>query len=190
MEFTVSDGETLLGDEKWYPQAEELSRSQQQYLHFRVSITNQQEIELSLWLVIPFPAIKHLTVTDGLNTWVTGDAMAFSTRPVESPDYIFPVRLKSNQTTQQSGFMQSEILRYSFNLSTPEIVSATYRHTLVKDMSFFGAMGTLVIVCLIIFMVTKYRSYLSFAVFTFSFGAGFFAYLVMDLKSYGQITLN
>jgi len=93
MEFTVSDGETLLGDEKWYPQAEELSRSQQQYLHFRVSITNQQEIEQSLWLVIPFPAIKHLTVTDGLNTWVTGDAMAFSTRPVESPDYIFPVRL-------------------------------------------------------------------------------------------------
>jgi diguanylate cyclase (GGDEF)-like protein len=70
--------------------------------------------------------------------------------------------------------MQGEILRYSFSLSTPEIVSATYRHTLIRDMSFFGAMGILVVVCLVIFIATKYLSYLSFAVFTFSFGAWFF----------------
>ena len=68
MEFTVSDGVTLVGDEKWYQQAEELSRSQQQYLHFRVSIANPQDIDQSLWLVSPFPAIKYLTVTDGHST--------------------------------------------------------------------------------------------------------------------------
>lgn len=174
MEFTVSDSVTLVGDEKWYPQAKKFSRSRQQYLHFRVSVANLQDTDQSLWLVIPFPAIKYLTVTDGINTWVTGDAVAFSSRPIESPDYIFPVRLQSNRTTQLSGFMQGEILRYSFSLSTPEIVSATYRHTLIRDMSFFGAMGILVVVCLVIFIATKYLSYLSFAVFTFSFGAWFF----------------
>lgn len=174
MEFTVTDGEMLMGSEKWYPEADELSRSHKQYLHFRVSITNPQANDQSLWLVIPFPAIKRLTVTDGLSTWVTGDSMVFSSRPVKSPDYIFPVRLKANQTTQLSGFMQGEILRYSFNLSTPEIVSATYRQALIRDMSFFGAMGTLFIVCLIIFIATKHLSYLSFALFTFSFGAWFF----------------
>ena len=103
--------------------------------------------------------------------------MAFSTRPVESPDYIFPIRLKAKQTTQLSGFMQGEILRYSFSLSTPELVSATYRHTLIRDMSFFGSMATLVIVCLIIFIATKYRSYLSFAMFTLAFGAWMFRVL-------------
>jgi diguanylate cyclase (GGDEF)-like protein len=174
MEFTVSDGETLAGDEAWSPQAEKLSPSPQQYLHFRISIENTQDIDQSLWFVIPFPAIKHLTVTDGLSTWVTGDAVVFSSRPVASPDYIFPVLLKSKQTTQLSGFMQGEILRYSFSLSTPELASATYRHNVIRDMSFFGAMATLVIVCLIIFMATKYLAYLSFAVFTFSFGAWFF----------------
>lgn len=174
VEFTVSDSEFLEGNEKWYTQAEELPRNKDQYLHFRVSIHNPQDIDQSLWLVIPFPAIKYLKVSDGLNTWVTGDGMAFSTRPVESPDYIFPVRLKSEQTTLLSGLMQGEILRYSFSLNTPESVNATYRHTLIRDMSFFGAMGTLVIVCLIIFIATRYFSYLSFAVFTFSFGAWFF----------------
>tara|TARA_R110002167_G_scaffold331490_1_gene538171 strand:- start:10664 stop:12367 length:1704 start_codon:yes stop_codon:yes gene_type:complete len=174
MEFTVSDSKTVIGDEKWHQNTEKFSRSTEQYLHFRVSIKNPQDIDQSLWLVIPFPAIKHLTVNDGLNTWVTGDAMAFSTRPVESPDYIFPIRLKAKQTTQLSGFMQGEILRYSFSLSTPELVSATYRHTLIRDMSFFGSMATLVIVCLIIFIATKYRSYLSFAMFTLAFGAWMF----------------
>jgi diguanylate cyclase (GGDEF)-like protein len=174
IEFTVSDNKTLVGDEEWYTNKQKLLRSKEQYLHFRVSIKNQQDIEHSLWLVIPFPAIKYLTVTDGLNTWVTGDAMAFSTRPVASTDYIFPIHLKSNKTTQLSGFMQGEILRYSFILSTPELVSASFRHNLIRDMSFFGAMGTLVFVCLVIFMATKYHSYLSFAVFTFSFGAWFF----------------
>lgn len=174
VEFTVSDVETLTGDEKWVIQTDALPRSKEQYLHFRVSIHNPQNIDQSLWLVIPFPAIKHLTVTDGLSSWVTGDAMAFSSRPLESPDYIFPVRLTSKHTTQLSGFMQGEILRYSFSLGTPELVSATYRHNLIRDMSFFGAMGTLVIVCLIIFMATKYRAYLSFAVFTFAIGAWFF----------------
>lgn len=172
MEFTVSDSAVLMGGEKWYPQAEKLLPSQ--YLHFRVSIDNPHDTDQSLWFVIPFPAIKYLTATDGLNTWVTGDAMAFASRPVESADYIFPVRLKSKQTTQLSGFMQGEILRYSFSLSTPELISSANRHNLIRDMAFFGAMGTLVIVCLIIFMATKYRSYLSFAVFAFSFGAWFF----------------
>jgi hypothetical protein len=174
MEFTVSDGVYLVGDEKWYSQTEKLSRNQEQYLHFRVSIDNPQSFEQSLWLVIPFPAIKYLTVTDGVSTWITGDAMPFPTRPVESPNYIFPIHLKPNQTTQLSGSMQGEILRYSFSLSTPELVVASDRHNLIRDMSFFGAMGTLVIVCLIIFIATKYRSYLSFAVFTLSFGAWFF----------------
>jgi diguanylate cyclase (GGDEF)-like protein len=174
IEFTVSDNKILAGDEEWYTHKQKLLRGKEQYLHFRVSIENQQDIEYSLWLVIAFPSIKHLTVTDGLNTWVTGDAMVFSTRPVESPNYTFPIHLMSNQTTQISGFMQGEILRYSFILSTPELVSASERHNLIRDMSFFGAMGTLVIVCLIIFIATKYRSYLSFAVFTLSFGAWFF----------------
>jgi diguanylate cyclase (GGDEF)-like protein len=174
MEFTVSDSEALVGNEKWYPHTQQLPRATEQYLHFRVSVENPQNIDQSLWLMIPFPAIKHLTVTDGLNTWVTGDDMPFSTRPVKSPDYIFPVRLESKQTTQLSGFMQGEILRYTFSLSTPELANANYRHTLIRDMTFFGAMATLVIVCMIIFMATKYRSYLSFAVFTFSFGAWFF----------------
>ncbi|WP_339723662.1 diguanylate cyclase [uncultured Paraglaciecola sp.] len=174
MEFTVTDSDTLVGDEKWLSHDKKLSRSKEQYLHFRVSIQNRQSIEHSLWLVLPFPAIKHITVTDGLNTWVTGDALNFSTRPVESPDYIFPVHLKANQSTQLSGFMQGEILRYSFTLNTPEQVTALYRHNVMRDMAFFGAMSTLVIVSLIIFLATKYYSYLSFAVFTFAFGAWFF----------------
>lgn len=174
MEFTVSDGEILVGDEEWHPQAEELSRSERQFLHFRVSVANPQSIDQSLWLVIPFPAIKYLTVTDQRTTWVTGDALAFASRPVASPNYIFPVHLKSNNTTRFSGFMRGEILRYSFVLSTPELASTSERQNLIRDMTFFGAMGTLVVVCLIIFIATKYRSYLSFAVFTFSFGAWFF----------------
>ncbi|MEP1445514.1 MAG: diguanylate cyclase [Paraglaciecola sp.] len=174
MEFTVSDSETLSGNEKWVPHDEKLSRSKHQFLHFRVSIQNPQAIEHSLWLVLPFPAIKHLTVTDGLNTWVTGDALKFSTRPVESPDYIFPVHLKARQSTELSGFMQGEILRYSFTLDTPERVTALYRQNVMRDMAFFGAMSTLVIVSLIIFLATKYYSYLSFAVFTFAFGGWFF----------------
>ena len=174
MEFTVTDSGVLLGDEKWHSQAENISRGKEQYLHFRVSVSNPQVIIQSLWLVIPFPAIKHLTITDESNTWVTGDAMPFSTRPIGSPNYVFPIRLKAQQTTQISGYMQGEILRYSFSLNTPELIRTSDRNNVIRDMAFFGSMGTLVIVSLIIFIATKYRSYLSFAVFTFSFGAWFF----------------
>jgi hypothetical protein len=62
VEFTVSDVETLTGDEKWVIQTDALPRSKEQYLHFRVSIHNPQNIDQSLWLVIPFPAIKHLSI--------------------------------------------------------------------------------------------------------------------------------
>ena len=174
MEFAVSDNQTLQGNEKWFPKIETPPRNKAQYLHFRVSINNPQRLEKSLWFIIPFPAIKQLTVTDGLDIWNTGDAKPFSTRPVVSPDYIFPVHLKASQTTQISGSMQGEILRYSFSLNTPENASANSRVTIIRDMSFLGAMGTLAVACLVIFAATRFRPYLSFSVFTFFLGAWFF----------------
>jgi diguanylate cyclase (GGDEF)-like protein len=177
MEFTVSDRATLTGTETWSTNGAQLPRKTEQYLHFRLNVINPKNLDQTLWLEISFPAIKHLTLSDGLNTWITGDAKPFSTRPVNSPNYIFPVVLRSEQSTKISGSMQGEILRYSFSLSTPEIVNAAVRHDLIRDMSFFGSMGTLVIVCLIIYFATRHQSYLSFAVFAFSFGAWFFRVL-------------
>ena len=174
MEFSVSDSAFLKGDEQWQPQTANISHNKEQYVHFRVAINNSKNIDQYLWLVLPFPAIKYLSISDGQNNWVTGDAMPFSTRPVESPDYIFPVRLKAKQTTQIFGSMQGELLRYSFHLNTPESSSAVYRKNVIRDMSFFGAMGTIAFVCLVIFAATKYRTYLSFAVFVFAIGAWFF----------------
>ena len=71
-----------------------------------------------MWFVIPFPAIKQLTVTAGEDKWVTGDALAFGTRPIHGPNYIFPVYLPAGETTVIEGSMGGEILRFSFVLTS------------------------------------------------------------------------
>lgn len=174
MEFTVSDKKTLSGNEVWSADGASLSRTATQYLHFRTAVFNPSKFDRSLWLIIPFPAMKQLTLTDGLNTWQTGDAKIFSSRPIASPDYIFPVRLNANKSTPLTGHMQGEILRYTFVLSTPEYASANYRYNLSRDMAFFGAMVTLVVVCMVVFLATKYHAYLSFAAFACSLAAWFY----------------
>lgn len=171
MTFTVSSTDRLSGNEIWAQDAANLTRGTQQYLHFQTRVFNQLDIDQTLWFAIPFPAIQKLRVTDGRTVWTTGDDLPFHSRPIASPDYLFPVYLKAGESTILQGSMQGEILRYSFQLMTPEYANTEYQQSLTRDMLFFGAMATLVVTCLIIFFATRYMAYLAFALFAFSLAA-------------------
>jgi len=176
-EFTVTTEAQLSGNEIWQSKDTLPAHHANQYLHFRLTIDNQLDSDADVRFIIPFPAIKQLTVKIGDAIWQTGDALPFNTRAIESPDYVFPVHIKAHTSVPISGSMYGEILRYQLLLADPLISEAQYRRALFRDMLFFGAMTTLFVVSLIIFFATRYPAYLAFACFSFSVNGWFFRVL-------------
>jgi diguanylate cyclase (GGDEF)-like protein len=163
--FTVTDTPTLTGNEQWVSKASRLPRKPEQYLHFKVTVASPHSTPTPVWFNITFPAIKHLYVSDGTNQWLTGDALAFSTREVDVPNYHFPTILPAKGKVTFYGHMQGEILRYSFSVATPEKITNSYISILQRDMAFFGAMTMLTALCFVVYFATRKRAFLSFAIF-------------------------
>lgn len=165
----------------WTNDYQSLQRRPDQTLYFQIPITNNSARDQTLWLSVPFPAIKKFVVNAGKDQWTTGDAFPFYSRPIVSPDYVFPIYLPAGETSMVRGSMQGEILRFSFVLFKPEIIMKQQRETEFRDMFFFGTMTTLAVCCLLCFVATRSNAYLSFAAFSFSltfmlfrvFGYGF-----------------
>lgn len=178
IEYSLSG--TAADQSGWTEDYAALSRSPHETLYFRTQITNATERNQTLWLSIPFAAVKKLAISAGTENWTTGDALPFDTRPIRNPDYMFPVYIPAGQSTQITGNMQGEILRFSFLLTKPEVVIEQQRAIESRDMFFFGTMSTLVLCCLLCFIATKSNAYLSFAVFTFSTG-----FLLFRVFGYG-----
>ncbi|CAD5260771.1 conserved membrane hypothetical protein [Alteromonas sp. 38] len=174
IEFAVADGDTLVGNELWVDDESKISREPHQYLHFRVTIENALNQPVPLWFSITFPSIEHLYVSDGTNTWITGDALRFSSREVLVPNYHFPFILPAQDKMQIYGYMEGKILRYNFFVATPEKVNKMYVDTLQRDMTFFGAMSILTILSLVVFTITRKVAFLSFAAFIFATSFWFF----------------
>jgi diguanylate cyclase (GGDEF)-like protein len=174
MEFAVADSDTLVGDELWVDGGSEINREPHQYLHFRVTIENALNEPVPLWFSIAFPSIEHLYVSDGTLTWITGDALPFSSRAVLVPNYHFPFILPAQDKMQIYGHMEGKILRYNFFVATPEKVNKMYVDSLQRDMTFFGAMSTLTILSLVVFTITRKMAFLSFAAFIFATSFWFF----------------
>jgi diguanylate cyclase (GGDEF)-like protein len=175
VQYSLSNSPELSGDEKWQNERfEDTQIKPEQFLHFRVQIKNVMSTDQQVWLTFEFPSIEKLTISDGIHTWNTGDARPYNTRPIDAPNYHFPLQLRTQETIEVYGHMQGKILRYSFELITPALASETYRKTLQLDMMFFGAMTLLLIVAIIMFMVTKQLIFLSFAAFVFAVQAWLF----------------
>lgn len=182
IEYTLSASPELRGNEVWQSQRfKDADIHPEMFLHFRMSIKNTLSDDQHIWLTIEFPSIEKLTVSDGANSWVTGDALPYHSRPIDAPNYHFPLQVRSQETINVFGHMQGKILRYSFELATPVLISKSYRNTLQLDMMFFGAMSLLVLIAILMFIVTKRLVFLSFAAFAFAvqawlyrvFGYGF-----------------
>jgi len=167
IEFAVTSKDVLTGDEMWTSDITSIKRNASDYVHFRVTIQNGYDVAVPLWFSIGFPAIKRLYVTDGVNRWLTGDALPFSSRPVLVPNYHFPTLLPATGSLNIYGYMQGEILRHDFFIATPEYGNNLYVDILQRDMTFFGAMIILTVLCLVVFWISKKYAFLSFAVFIF-----------------------
>lgn len=163
--FTVTSAPTLTGNEQWVSDASHLTRKPDEYLHFKVTVTSPHSTPTPVWLNIIFPAIKYLYVSDGNNQWYTGDALAFTTREVDVPNYHFPTILPAKGSVTFYGHMQGEILRYSFSVATPEKMTNNYISILQRDMAFFGAMTILTALCFVVYFATRKLAFLSFAIF-------------------------
>lgn len=174
MEFAVAKSDTLVGNEVWLKSDSDINRATHQYLHFRVTIENTFDKPIPLWFSIIFPSIEHLYVSDGTNSWVTGDALPFSSREVLVPNYHFPFILPANDEVNIYGYMKGKILRYNFFVATPEKVNKMYVDTLQRDMTFFGAMSILTILSILVCVINRSEVFLSFAVFIFTASFWFF----------------
>ncbi|APE01302.1 hypothetical protein BM526_05150 [Alteromonas mediterranea] len=172
--FAVSDSASIRGDEEWVYSADVIDRSPSQYLHFKVRVYNQLDTQVPVWFSISFPAIKILAVTDGHNSWQTGDDTPYHTRAVNAPNYHFPSVLPASSYMEFSGTMSGEILRYSFSVATPEYYSNLYMKTLQRDMAFFGAMGLLTLLCALGYIASRNLVFMSFASFIFATTFWFF----------------
>jgi len=174
VEFTVTSDDVLTGEETWSSDITDVKRNTSDYVHFRVTIINGYDVAVPLWFSIGFPAIKQLFVTDGVNRWTTGDALPFTSRPVLVPNYHFPTLLPASGSLKLYGHMQGEILRHDFFVTTPEYGNNLYVDMLQRDMTFFGAMIILTVLCLVVFWISKKYAFLSFAVFIFATTFWFF----------------
>lgn len=173
-EFAISNTAELSGNENWVDNPHSLERKSNQYLHFRVEVASNHSSPTPVWFNVTFPAIKYLQVSDGNRVWKTGDALPFSTREINLPNYHFPSILPANDSVTFTGHMRGEILRYNFSLATPEKVINDYVDTLQRDMAFFGAMAILTALSFLVFFATRKIAFLSFAVFIFATTFWFF----------------
>jgi diguanylate cyclase (GGDEF)-like protein len=173
-QFAISNTSVLTGRENWVDDPISLDRKPTQYLHFKIEVKSKSSRPTPVWFNITFPAIKHLQVSDGRQVWNTGDALPFSTREINLPNYHFPSILPANDSVTFTGHMRGEILRYNFSLATPEKVINDYVDTLQRDMAFFGAMAILTALSFLVFFATRKIAFLSFAVFIFATTFWFF----------------
>ena len=173
-QFAISNTAELSGRENWVDDPRSLERKPSQYLHFKIEVVSNSSRPTPVWFNITFPAIKYLHVSDGRREWKTGDALPFSTREINVPNYHFPSILPANDSVTFTGHMQGEILRYNFSLATPEKVINDYVDTLQRDMAFFGAMAILTALSFLVFFTTRKIAFLSFAIFIFATTFWFF----------------
>ena len=180
VEFAVSDNGLVSKEAAWTNEYANLNRQAGQTVHFRLGIQNSSKKNETLWFGVLFPAIKILTVHSATQSWYTGDAKPFKTRPILYPDYYFPIHLDAGEFQTITGSMQGETLRFNFVMALPQYVLKEQGENELRDMFFFGVMTTLFVCCLLLFFATKEISYLSFAIFNFSF-----AFLFFRLLGYG-----
>lgn len=173
-QFAISNTAELSGQENWVDDPSGLDRKPNQYLHFKIEVASNHSSPTPVWFNVTFPAIKYLQVSDGNHVWKTGDALPFSTREINVPNYHFPSILPANGSVMFTGHMQSEILRYNFSVATPEKIINDYVNTLQRDMAFFGAMAILTALSVLVFFTTRKIAFLSFAIFIFATTFWFF----------------
>lgn len=165
VEFAISDSTQRPENTKWVTDVSQLDRLPHQFLHFRVNIQNTLPSPQPVWFSVGFPAMKTLYVRYEDHKWHTGDALPYSSREINVPNYHFPLLLPSNDIATIEGYMQGEILRYTFVLGTPEYFSNMYAQTLQRDMTFFGAMTLLCVLTFIVFIASRRKVFLSFTAF-------------------------
>ena len=165
VEFALSDSTQRPENAKWIDDVSQLDRLPHHFLHFRVNIQSTLPSPQPVWFSVGFPALKTLVVRYENDQWHTGDALPFSSREVSVPNYHFPLLLPSNGNATIEGYMQGEILRYTFMLGTPEYFSNMYAQTLQRDMTFFGAMTLLSVLAFIVFIASRKKVFLSFTAF-------------------------
>lgn len=173
MEFAVSD--TISSDNlKWVKDDAILNRQPNQYLHFRVTLNNEFNQTIPVWFSVGFPAMKTLVFKANGEVWETGDAFPFKSREVHVSNYHFPLQLQPKETELIQGYMKGEILRYTFVVGSPEYFTNMYVDTLQRDMTFFGAMSLLTLLCFLGFFASRKIVFLSFATFIFATTFWFF----------------
>jgi len=153
---------------------------------FWVTVKNESLLSVS-WLLhvhyslIDYVDVYHIKSDGAMQQWHTGDRLPFSSRPIDHPDFLFPLKLGFLEETQllirieNSGAMQAPMKLWDER----EFFKMVQKESIPHGM-FIGLFTVLILYNLFLYLSTRDPSFLYYVVFA----TGFFLFF-MSLNGYG-----
>lgn len=153
---------------------------------FWVTVTNESLKSVSWLLQVYYPLIDfidvyHLKSDGSMHQWHTGDRLPYNSRPIDHPDFLFPLELGFLEQTQllirieNAGAMQAPMKLWNER----EFFKLVQKETIPQGI-FFGLFMVLILYNLFLYLSTRDLSFLYYVVFA----SGFLLYF-MTVDGYG-----
>lgn len=144
---------------------------------FLFSATNSADTTKTVYLEISYPLLDHIGLsvfsTDNqlITHWDTGDAKPFNQRPVNHPSFLFPLTLSPQETQHVRIYVETgSAMQVPLHIWSPErLASATSTRLMVFGL-FIGAMLIMALYNSLLFVSTREKTYLFFALTLLSYG--------------------
>ncbi|MFT7108724.1 MAG: signal transduction histidine kinase/CheY-like chemotaxis protein [Psychrobacter glaciei] len=153
---------------------------------FWVTVSNESLKSVSWLLQVYYPLIDfidvyHLKSDGSMHQWHTGDRLPYNSRPIDHPDFLFPLELGFLEQTQllirikNAGAMQAPMKLWNER----EFFKLVQKETIPQGI-FFGLFMVLILYNLFLYLSTRDLSFLYYVVFA----SGFLLYF-MTVHGYG-----
>ena len=143
----------------------------------RVGLTNETSHSQTLYLTLPNPFydtvdVYHVDETGSLlKHWFTGDLQPFSSRPVSTTGYAFPLQFPASTTSlAYVRVTNSEVFWLGVRMETVTDFSRVERPRYVTLGLLYGIILIMVIYNLMLFFIIKEPNYLLYSVYLFLHG--------------------
>ena len=143
---------------------------------FLFSVTNTADSARTVYVEIGYPLLDHIALSvlgdDNhlINHWRTGDANPFTQRPIKHTSFLFPLTLSPQETQHVRLFVETgSAMQVPLHIWSPEQFTSVSSTRMMIFGLFIGAMLIMALYNSLLFLSTREKTYLFFALTLLSY---------------------